>query len=70
MDGGTVGVMSLLAVNIALVSYSYGKLNQKVTDLCGRMKKVEDILNSKHSNPGKAELVVNSRNVKLDKIEV
>lgn len=48
MDGGTIGVMSLIVVNIAVAAYSYGRLSQKVNDLCRRMDRVEKIIN----NPG------------------
>ena len=46
MDGGTIGVMSLVVVNIALAAYSYGRLSQKVNDLCRRMDRVERIINN------------------------
>ena len=45
MDGGTIGVIALLVVNIVAVAYSYGKLSQKVNDLCRRMDRVEKIIN-------------------------
>lgn len=47
MDGSTIGIIGLLLVNTALISFSYGKLSQKVSDLCRRMGRVEGILNSK-----------------------
>jgi len=46
MDGGTVGVISLLVVNIAVAAYSYGRLSQKVNDLCRRVDRVEKIINN------------------------
>ena len=51
MDGGTIGVISLVVVNIAVAAYSYGRLSQKVSDLCRRVGRVEKIIN----NPGKGE---------------
>ena len=50
MDGGTIGIMGLVAVNIAVVAYSYGRLSQKVSDLCRRVDSLEKAINN---NPGK-----------------
>ncbi len=47
MNGSTIGIFGLLLVNIAIVSFSYGKIFQKVSDLCRRMGRVEDIVNGK-----------------------
>ena len=52
MDGGLVGVMSLVGVNIAAVAFSYGMLTQKVNDLRQRVVRMEGLLNGGHSNPG------------------
>ncbi len=52
MDGSTIGIIGLLLVNTALISFSYGRLSQKVTDLCRRMVRVEDILNGKITTKG------------------
>lgn len=48
MNDGTLAIIGLLLVNIAAVSFSYGKLSQKVSDLCRRMGRVEGILNTKN----------------------
>ena len=37
----------LAMVNISVFAYSYGKLNQRVADLCRRIGRIEDILNGK-----------------------
>lgn len=55
MDGGTVGIMSLVVVNIALVAFSYGRLSQKVSDLCRRVNRVEAIINGRNPGGGKDE---------------
>lgn len=47
MDNGTIGILGLLLVNIAAVAYSYGKLSQKVNDLCRRIGRVEVVLNGR-----------------------
>lgn len=44
-----IGVIILISVNIAAVAFSYGKLSQKVTDLCQRIDRIEKVIN----NPGK-----------------
>jgi len=44
--GALVGVGFLTIVNVAVVAYTYGKLTQKVKDLCDRMSRVEGIINS------------------------
>ena len=36
----------LVVINIAGVAYSYGKLSQKVSDLCRRLERVEKVINS------------------------
>ena len=45
MDGAVIGIISLVMVNIAAVAFSYGRLSQKVNDLCARIGRVEKILN-------------------------
>ncbi len=35
-----IGTFVLLMINISVIAYGYGKLNQKVTDLCGRLKEL------------------------------
>ena len=37
----------LAMVNISVFAYGYGKLNQRVADLCQRVGRLEDILNGK-----------------------
>ena len=51
MDGGTIAVIILVVVNIAAVAVGYGRVSQKVSDLCQRMERVEKAIN----NPGKKE---------------
>ena len=41
MDGATIGILTLIVVNIGAVAYSYGKLSQKVSDLCRRVERIE-----------------------------
>lgn len=41
MDGSTIVVLLSVAVNIGIVAFSYGKLSQKVSDLCRRVKGIE-----------------------------
>jgi len=53
MDGGTVGIIVLIVVNIALAAYSYGRLSQKVNDLCRRMDRVEKIINNSEKKEGR-----------------
>lgn len=36
-----IGMGCLVVVNIVAVAYSYGKLSQKVTDLCRRTRGIE-----------------------------
>jgi len=45
MDGNSITILALIVVNIGAVAYSYGKLNQKVNDLCRRVSKVEKLMN-------------------------
>ena len=51
MDGGTasglISIAVLVIVNIGVVSYGYGKLTQKVLDLCDRVTKLEKATNPK-----------------------
>ena len=51
MSEGITGIIVLVIVNIAVAAYSYGRLSQKVNDLCQRMDRVEKAAN----NPGKEE---------------
>ena len=44
----TLGLLAL--VNLAAVAYSYGKLTQKVNDLCGRMSRLEKQENSRRQH--------------------
>ena len=48
MSSNLITIIGLLLVNIALASFSYGKLSQKVADLCRRMGRVEGILSNKN----------------------
>ena len=41
MDGNTIIVLISVAVNVGIVAFSYGKLSQKVSDLCRRVRGVE-----------------------------
>lgn len=45
--GALVGIGFLTVVNVAVVSYSYGKMSQKVLDLCNRVKRLEELVNGK-----------------------
>ena len=50
MDGNTIGfigVALLVLTNIAAVAYSYGKLSQKVNDLCRRVTRLENACNAR-----------------------
>ena len=45
MDGIVVGFITigfLIVINIAIAAYSYGRLSQKVTDLCRRVSQLEE----------------------------
>ena len=53
MSEGITGIIVLVIVNIAVAAYSYGRLSQKVNDLCRRMDRLEAIVNGR--NPGKEE---------------
>lgn len=39
--GALIGMAFLTVVNIAVVAFSYGKMTQKVDDLCRRVEKLE-----------------------------
>ena len=41
MDGNTIIVLISVAVNVGIVAFSYGKLSQKVSDLCRRVRGIE-----------------------------
>lgn len=43
--GSVIGVVFLTIVNVAVVSYTYGKLSQKVVELCRRVERMENRLN-------------------------
>lgn len=51
MDGGAIAGFAsigvLMVFNIAAVAYSFGKVKQKVEDLCGRVTRLEDAYNNK-----------------------
>ena len=47
MDGGSASIVVLVVANIAAVAFSYGKLSQKVNDLCRRIDRVEKAVNKK-----------------------
>lgn len=40
-----IGLFALVLIQIAIFAYGYGKLTQKVTDLCGRVNKLPCQLN-------------------------
>jgi hypothetical protein len=46
MDGNTIIVLLSVAVNIGIVAFSYGKLSQKVSDLCRRVRGIETQVDS------------------------
>ncbi len=41
MDGNTIIVLISVAVNVGIIAFSYGKLSQKVSDLCRRVRGIE-----------------------------
>ena len=45
--GALVGIGFLTTINVAVVAFTYGKLTQKVKDLCERVRRVETVLNNK-----------------------
>lgn len=51
MDGGIasalISIAMLVIVNIVVGAYNYGRLTQKVVDLCERLSKLEKALNHK-----------------------
>lgn len=50
MDGAIVGAIAgmvfLTVVNVSVVAYTYGKLTQKVIDLCDRVRRLEENKNT------------------------
>ena len=44
---GFSGIGLLAIGNLILAAYNFGRLKQKVDDLCGRMDRVEHIVNNK-----------------------
>ena len=40
-----IGVGALVIINIIIAAYGYGRLNQKVCDLCRRVDRLEKIIN-------------------------
>ena len=50
--GAIIGVIVLVLINIAVVAYSYGKVCQKVSDLCRRVSRLEQLANN-NCNEGK-----------------
>jgi hypothetical protein len=53
VDGGILGTIVLIIINIVVVAFGGGRLYQKVSDLCRRIERLEKIVNGK--NPGKRE---------------
>lgn len=51
MDGGAcagfVSIGVLMVGNMVVVAYSYGKVKQRVEDLCGRVTRLEDAYNNR-----------------------
>ena len=45
MDGSSIAILALVITNIAGVAYSYGRLSQKVNDICQRLSRLENTLN-------------------------
>ncbi len=41
MENNTIMMLISVAVNVGIIAYSYGKLSQKVADLCRRVKGIE-----------------------------
>jgi hypothetical protein len=49
-----IGIALLVVINITAVAFSYGRIRQKVNDLCHRVDRVERIINHtgiKEKNP-------------------
>ncbi len=45
MIGAVFGMLGLTIINIAVISYQYGRLNQKVVDVAERVKRLEKVQN-------------------------
>jgi len=45
--GSLFGVAFLTIINVAAVAFSYGRITQKVRDLCRRVLRLEAIANGK-----------------------
>ncbi len=41
MENNTIIMLISVALNVGIIAYSYGKLSQKVSDLCHRVKGIE-----------------------------
>ena len=50
--GAVVGITGLTIVNVAVVAFSYGRMTQKLKDLCQRVDKLEFKVNGKISRGG------------------
>ena len=49
-----IGIALLVVINITAVAFSYGRISQKVNDLCRRVDRIERIINHtgiKEKNP-------------------
>ena len=56
MDGQALGFVSLgllIVIQLGLFAYGYGKLKQKVDDLCNRIIKAEDNIEETRQTVGK-----------------
>ena len=45
MEAGFIGIGALLIVQLVGFTYGYGKLTQKVNDICRRLNRIEKIEN-------------------------
>ena len=43
--GGIIGCAFAVIVNVSFFAYGYGKLSQKVSDMCSRLTRIEKIMN-------------------------
>ena len=49
MDVGTLSVIVLIIINIAVAAFGYGKLNQNVGDLRRRIERLENVADKTES---------------------
>ena len=42
--GALIGIAGLTVLNLAAIAFSYGRMTQQVSNLCDRVKRLEDIV--------------------------